>query len=500
MVVNLQPGEAQPLQLLDAEGKELSSSSWSVDSPELAEIKEEGGHAVLHSKAAGVVRVQAMHEGKVLSEEIRIWDLAPGMFLTGPHWVVPSTGRELGALQSVPTVDGPDLFTLDQTDQGASVRGLTNRGIQLWILTLPKPGGKLELVCGDNLGGALLTVTFRDSYVVYDVGKDGKTLWRHKFEGVRKGYAVNASNILHLINQSVDGASATIVGLDGATGVEKFKLTVPPSLEHAVNLERSGDRIVCAPGRSTARSLPAETSGLFVNTDGDAYAAFTQKHWTLGTDKCTAGSAIDPQKIYFSREDRIVLWRIEPEGTHHEIVVDTSKQDRAPFVAPMNVVSPTGDIIPDGFGGVLISMRSSPREASPKAGRDSADFVYRVTEDGELAYKFALPKYEGALHDEMVLGEQELGFATRGRILIAFNVREGNEVWRWNSGAPDLKINMATAGGGCAVETPEGMVLVEQGAKKQVLAPHDSDLYGLGLFIQNDPHGLAMLGAGIQQK
>ena len=498
MVINLQPGESQPLQLLDAEGKPLSSYSWSVDSPELAEIKEENVHAVFHSKAAGVVRVQAMHEGRALSEEIRIWDLAPGMFLTGPHWVVPSTGRELGALQSVPTVDGPDLFTLDQTDKGALVRGLTNRGIQLWIWTLPKTGGKFELVCGDNLGGALLTVTFPDSYVVYDVGKDGKTHWRHKFEGVRKGYAVNASNTFHVINQSVDGASATIVGLDGATGVEKFKLTVPTSVENEVNLQRSGDRIVCAPGHSFAHPLRAETSGLFVNTDGDAYAAFTQKRWTLGTDKCTAGSVVDPQKIYFSRDDRIVLWRIEPEGAHHEIVVDTSRQDRAPFGTPMNVLSPTGDIIPDGFGGVLISMRSSPREANEKAARESRDFVYRVTEDGELAYKFPLPKYEGALHDEMVLGEQELGFATRGSILVAFNVREGNEVWRWDSGAPDLKINFATAGGGCAVETTEGMVLVERGAKKQVLAPHDSDLYGLGLFIQNDPHGLVMLGAGIQ--
>ena len=141
MLINLQLGEVQPLQILDAEGHELSSSSWSVDSPELAEIKEENGHAFLRAKAAGVVQVLAMHDGRTLTEQITIWNLAPGVFLTGTHWVIPSTGRELGALQSVPSMDGPDLFTVDETDKGALVRGLTNRGQQLWVWTLPKPDG-----------------------------------------------------------------------------------------------------------------------------------------------------------------------------------------------------------------------------------------------------------------------------------------------------------------------------------------------------------------------
>jgi hypothetical protein len=77
----------------------------------------------------------------------------------------------------------------------------------------------------------------------------------------------------------------------------------------------------------------------------------------------------------------------------------------------------------------------------------------------------------------MVLGERELGFATRGGMLIAFNLCDGNEVWHWNSGIPELKINMATAGGGCAVETPEGLALIEEGVKKQVIAPPGSEMY-----------------------
>ena len=86
----------------------------------------------------------------------------------------------------------------------------------------------------------------------------------------------------------------------------------------------------------------------------------------------------------------------------------------------------------------------------------------------------------------------------RGSVLVAFNVRDGSEVWRWNSGGAELNIIMATAGGGCAVETPEGLVLVEDGERLRVLAPRGSELYGLGLFLQNDPHGVAMLGEGIK--
>lgn len=333
MLVNVAIGEDQPLQILDADGKELSSRDWGIDSRELAEIKEASGHAVLHPKAAGVVHVVATHETTTLTAEIRIWELTPGMFIVGPHWVVPSTGRQLGIVQAVRTVDGPVLFTLDQTNNGIAVRGLTNRGLQMWMWTLPRPGGVAEVICGDDLGGLILSVTRNDSYTIYVVTKDGKLRWRQKFEGVRKGYALT-NNIFHLLTQSVDGTSATFSAWDGTTGAEKFKLAIPASDERQVNVRRSGDKILCAPGPPVTSPVRGETSGLVINTDGDAYAAFSRKHWVLGTDKCTPQSAVDPQKLYFSRDDQLVLWRIHPDGSHHETIVDTVKQSRVALAAP----------------------------------------------------------------------------------------------------------------------------------------------------------------------
>ena len=500
MLISLGVGEEQPLQVLDAGGHPLAASDWSVDSPELAEIRQESGHVALFAKAAGVVRVTTLVQGSALTEEIKILALAPGMLITGVRWVVPSTGRELGALQAVPSIVGPDLFALDQNDQGIYLRAFTNRGLQLWMLRLPSKDGKAELMCGDNFGGAIITVTHPKAYTLYVAGKDGKLQWQHTFEGIRKGYALNAENLIHLLNESADGSSAVLSAWDGASGLEKFELKLPLSHETEVNIRRAGDSYICALGRSASRALRTETSGLVVNTDGDAYAAFTVRRRTVRAEKCTAESVVEPQKVHVSRDDQLILWRIQSDGSHVDTIVETSKQSRLSLAdrALAPDVSPTGDIIPDGFAGVLLSIRVSSKAATQGVADKLDEFVYRVTEEGTLAYKFPLPRYDGELDDEMVLGEQDLGFASRGGTLVAFNVKDGTEVWRWNSGIPLIKIIMATGGGGCAVDTPRGLVLVEEGVRKKLLAPRGSDFYAPGKYLQDDPHGLAMVGEGMK--
>ena len=89
------------------------------------------------------------------------------------------------------------------------------------------------------------------------------------------------------------------------------------------------------------------------------------------------------------------------------------------------------------------------------------ELVYRIDKNGDVVYRFALPKYDGSLHDEMVLGEGNLGFATRGSLLIAFNARNGKELWRWDSRLPDIEVFAALANGHCLVQTPTALVEVE---------------------------------------
>jgi hypothetical protein len=480
-VMNIAVGEPRPLQILDAVGNESHSEDWSVDNSELATIAIEDGRPVLHAIAPGIVTVAASIAGSTLTQKITILrDLSK---FRGVHWSVPPLGREIDTVQAAPTLGGsPDFFSLDQAARGTYVRAFTSLGVQLWLWKLPEEGHSTEFICGDNNGGAILAADQTNSYTVFDVAQDGKLLWSRKLEGVRKGHALNPTDLLHLVNQAEDGTWATIIGIDGTTGNEKFNLKIPGSNESESNVTRAGDKIICSPGRSASHALRVSTSGLFVNTDGLAYVAFARNDWAAGTAKCAANAVVDPKNVYFSQDDQLVLWQIHADGSLRSTVIDAHKQ-RTSFTAPITVTAPTGDIIPDGFGGVLLSVRWTHSDRAQKATSSPDELVYRITEDGDVAFKFVLPKYSGALHDEMVLGEKDLGFATRGGMLVAFNVKDGSEVWRWDSGISEIKISMATAGGGCVVDTPDGLVLVEDGVKKAVVGPSGSEMFSPGVYI-----------------
>ena len=73
-------------------------------------------------------------------------------------------------------------------------------------------------------------------------------------------------------------------------------------------------------------------------------------------------------------------------------------------------------------------------------------------------YRLPLPNYPGALHDEVVIASDELGFATRGGFLIAFNVSEGKELWRWDSDTDDVSVLAALADDSCLVQTPTHVI------------------------------------------
>jgi outer membrane protein assembly factor BamB len=131
---------------------------------------------------------------------------------------------------------------------------------------------------------------------------------------------------------------------------------------------------------------------------------------------------------------------------------------------------PTGAIIPDGTDGLLLSVHM-PRDLDT-AGRTVAgdEFIYRIDGDGNLVYKLLLPKYTGSLHDEMVLGQgNRVAFATRGGVLIAFEVQTGKELWRWDSDTPGISVFAALASGDCLVQTSTALVEVHDSANSKEL-------------------------------
>jgi hypothetical protein len=202
---------------------------------------------------------------------------------------------------------------------------------------------------------------------------------------------------------------------------------------------------------------------MFVSHDGFAYVAFSQRERTLETKSCTPGTVIDPRDVTVALHDQVVLWQIHADGSYRSTTVE-DESGRHRLSELLALVAPTGAIIPDGPDGVLLAIRETGEVRKANIRPSQRDFIYRLDRDGKVVYKYPIPAYEGPLHDEMVLGEQGQGFATRGGVLIAFNVQEGKELWRWDSKGEELEVVAALADGSCLVQSPTAVFKVDNAA------------------------------------
>jgi len=464
--INIMVGSERPLQLLDDSAQELHGATWSVDSPDLAEIQQDGDQIVVRAKAAGTVRVSAALGNEIRFREIKIWvDIPEGL----SNWAMHPIGREIGDLPAVPTADAPDLYSLEQTRDGRTyLRATTNGGMQVWTWLMPERSRDVELICGDWLGGAVITAKQAATFTLYVVGKNGKLRWQHATSGLRKGLAISTDHLVYLLSQSPDGTSANLTGLDEAAGQTRFEIPLPSSRVEQVRIRKRGSRFTCA-GDTVSTLLPIYVSQVMVNMDGYAYVAFTQETRTIGTARCTAGSPVDERRIYLERRDRLVLWQIHPDGVYRSNLVDEMTGKQA-LSQPFESLAPTTTITTDNENGTLLSVQWLRQAALETRGEPAADFIYRVNAEGNVLYKFQLPRYAGRLHDAIVIGEHDVAFATRGSILIAFNVRTGEDLWHWESNTEDIEVFAALANGHCLVQTPAALMEVaDSETAKEVL-------------------------------
>jgi len=135
---------------------------------------------------------------------------------------------------------------------------------------MPVDGRDVELVCGDWLGGAVISVTTLSGYAVYAVGKDGTERWRSDANGVRRGLAISTEGMVYLLSRSIDGAFVTVAGIDEQSGAKSFEHRLPVSLERYTNVRLQDGSFICS-ATEDSRIAPTEVSRLFVNMDGYAY-------------------------------------------------------------------------------------------------------------------------------------------------------------------------------------------------------------------------------------
>lgn len=467
--INIRMGDDRALQLLDDLAQEVHGAQWSVDNPDVAEIQEEGGLMVVHAKAVGTVRVSATLNGEMRFRDIKIWSPLRPLPIGTTFFGLDPIGREVGDLPAVPTSDGPTVFALEQTTAGDTyLRADRNDGIQIWTWLMPEKTQDVELICGDWLGGALISATKGNSFTLYSVGKDGKLRWQHSWTGLRKAVAISTDHILYLLSQSPEGTATSLTALDDAAGTKMFELPVPASEDRLVNVKRDGAAFVCT---ANSISTPARSivSRVMVNMDGFAYIAFTQNVRKLGIAKCKPGSTLSPADMQLARDENLMLWQIHQDGTYRETLVERYKGEQE-LAAPITTVSPTNALVTDNMNGTLIPVQASHQTGWEGATSAADEFVYRVDQEGELVFKFPMPKYTGVLRDEMVIGTDDTVFATRGGLLIAFSAHNGKELWRWDSNLPEITVFAALTNGRCVVQTDTGLTEVDSSIKSKEIA------------------------------
>lgn len=240
--INIQVGDDRPLQLLDESAQELNDATWSIDNPDLATLEEQEGREVLHATKVGTLVVSAFWHGETRTREIKIWSSVRPLPTGTNKWSTHDyRGRNIGDIPAVPTADGPNMYSVEEFPSGDThVRAIREDGIQVWAWLLPERTHNVDLVCGDWLGGVLLSVNHEDSYTLYAVGKDGELRWQRTIKGIRKGLADSTDHLVHVVNQSLDGSSVTVIGIDEKLGTQWFELPVPVSYEKEIGLRREG--------------------------------------------------------------------------------------------------------------------------------------------------------------------------------------------------------------------------------------------------------------------
>jgi hypothetical protein len=147
-VVTMLVGDFHEFSAFEIEGKTVTASAdWTLDNSDVITLSNNGGPRVT-SKTPGRATLRARIGLRTAEAVITVRDgdkLPDGAIL----WSVPQipgfAGKQL--VQAVPTANGPDLYSIDQNEQGEQiVRAIFSDGRQLWMRKMPRTGNIVNAV------------------------------------------------------------------------------------------------------------------------------------------------------------------------------------------------------------------------------------------------------------------------------------------------------------------------------------------------------------------
>jgi outer membrane protein assembly factor BamB len=478
LVQNMLTLESTRLQILDSDWRELSGASWSVSDETLANIAPDERNkntAVLQAMAAGQVTVTATLKGVTHSITVNIWNehFPPDH---RAQWDYIAFGKRINEVTSFRTSEEqPRSYLATHAGSIAVVHAVDDSGLQLWRWIIPESDGNAgQLLCADNNGGVLVRLQRAHDYVIYHLSAKGALQWTYFGRDKLQSHAFAADDTLYLIEATPDRLQVRLVAVEGTQGKEKFSHSVPQSMVDQMNISIQRLSFFCSPGLRARSPATVKFSRLLVNTDGHAYLAFVMLRGELEALNCSPETMYQAAQVRRRYDSSLFLWQISPQG----IVISTLVQHDQVEIALSNdwppSLEPAGDLIPDNEGGVLLAVRQYLRTPFTSPPRFH-DYIYRITSEGKLAYKFALPG-ELRMEDGMALNDENRAFITVGSLVICFDSLSGSEVWRYDAQTRNVNIIFAAEDGGVVVQDGNHHVLALNKDGKKT-AEEDFDIF-----------------------
>lgn len=291
------------------------------------------------------------------------------------------------------------------------------------------------MICGDSLGGVLVQIGEQESRTLVDLDANGHERWRFPAPGFTgKDYTYTLEGGFYFFEEHPNMRGGRIVGLDAHDGVRKFAFELPVSQEDLRGVVFRNGELVCSPGEESSAPLPSRHSHMLTNAEGVANFAYSEFNLIAKAASCSPGSILTPMQVHVEVTQRLVIVDVHEDGSSSASVVEENKEAGSAGDTWIHAAVPTGDIIPgEGGTGNFLAVRRTKQLWKGTGPGVIEEFQYRINDDRTVKYRFPVPVSPFGFPSTMLLGENNFGYTTRGKIVVAFNTETGKEIWRWES-------------------------------------------------------------------
>jgi PQQ-like domain len=487
------------LSVVDSSGSPIRDAQWSIR-PSIADLAVDDGEVTVRALREGRAILTATTQYGSATATISILPGTKFLPATVQWSLEPTPGHEsLMTVQSAPTENRVVFYSIEWSKTAnAIVRALTEGGEELWRaqleamaspaalkIQLPPVGettlnhqrisdhtqiligdnntffaannpsdpsryglpadGKYILlrICGANSGGIYLLERgrFRDRIVKLDPAT-GKENWEYASPGrLTNSWTVNSGDDLGIVETIPGPPAAGFLILDGETGAAKFRIPFPASSSTLTGIRCSD------PIRNVLSNVRPSVSGSpFTNTDGNMYVQVEVHIESVDYKACK------PEQYSF--DERLMLLRVTPGGEPEWKTFQHIHADGTGGFAVQDRLF-AGETIPDGTGGVLAAWTYVDAHTKPHEPMHTEARISRISNEDQRDFTLPMPYWTPGLNsffdENMVLGDNNILFATNGVVVVRFDTQTGLADWVRRPPTGNLALDHATAGGGVLV-------------------------------------------------